>query len=144
MLFWFFFPSEFHPRHCWRWWKCEVTWHGWKEDGLWVQGSRNKVSLFVLDAFNLLHHISPRCVSSVLGLQSKSGGQFYHGRLLRAGDGFKRRSHQNVEAPSKRGTPAYLSWIWCQNGVKMSFGAETSKIKDFQRLLGVFFLPSCF
>lgn len=40
------------------------------------------------DAFNLLRHISPRCVSSVLGLQSKSDGQFCHGRLLRDGDGF--------------------------------------------------------
>lgn len=55
-----------------------------------------------------------RCVSSVLGLQSKSGGQFCHGRLLRDGDGFKRRSHQNVEAPFKRGTPDYLNRVWCQ------------------------------
>lgn len=102
------------------------------------------MSSSVPDAFNLIRHISPRCVSSVLGLQSKSGGQFCHGRLLRDGDGFKRRSHQNVEAPSKRGTSDYLSWIWCQNGVKMSSGVETSKIKEFQCLLGVFFQLRCF
>lgn len=46
-----------------------------------------------------------RCVNNVLGLQSKSGGQFHDGRLLCDGDGFERWLHQNVEAPFKRGTP---------------------------------------
>lgn len=135
------FSSEFPPSHCWRWRQCEVTRRGRKEAGLWVRGSRNEVSLFLPGAFGLLRHISPGCVSSVSGgLQSKSGGQFRYGRLLRDGDGFKRRSHQNVEAPSKRGTPDCLSGgLVSTSKFKCSLEWKPAKEKNCMVCLVVFF-----
>lgn len=69
--------SEFHPGHCWRWRHCEVTWLGWKEAGLWVQGSWNKVRLFLRDAINIVCHISPRCGNCFLGYRVKAVDSFF-------------------------------------------------------------------
>lgn len=78
----------------------------WEKRRWFVSLRLTKRGKFVSDVINLLSNSSKVC--DVLGLQSKSCGEFPLGRLLCDGDGFKWWVYQNVEAPFKRGTPNAL------------------------------------